>query len=290
VCEQLQRIASPSLHTKCVVAERGSSSVWRIDVFESDAWNVNGAGPFVRAPNRNSIRACLDQFPDDGDQAVVQRDNGYVFELRFDDGTMSWIRDALTQSHADERRDHEAAIARLRAEYDRLQNRVHAAYVDKLDGRIDAAFFDRVSEEWRREQEQYLRDIEQHQGADQSYLDEGVQLLELARNAQRLFAKQEAKEKRRLLGFLVSNFLLSARFFFRKVPVCSRRARSWVMVRRSACAADDRADSGVRRHKKGSRGQSRGACVRDRRRRGIFETDRSTRLIGLGGRDGGTTP
>ncbi len=38
-----------------------------------------------------------------------------------------------------------------------------------------------------------------------SYLDEGVQLLALARNAQRLFVRQEAKEKRRLLGFPVSN-------------------------------------------------------------------------------------
>ena len=36
-------------------------------------------------------------------------------------------------------------------------------------------------------------------------MDEGVQLLELARNAQRLFAKQEPREKRRLLNFLVSN-------------------------------------------------------------------------------------
>ena len=34
---------------------------------------------------------------------------------------------------------------------------------------------------------------------------EGVQLLELARNARRLFEKQEAPEKRRLLDFLVSN-------------------------------------------------------------------------------------
>ncbi len=125
--------------------------------------------------------------------------------LRFDDETMSWIRDALTQSHADELRDHEAAIERLPAEYDRLQNRGHAAYIDKLDGGIDAAFFDRISDEWRREQEQCLRDIEHHQGANQSYLDEGVQFLELARNAQRLFAKQEAKKKRRLLGFLGSN-------------------------------------------------------------------------------------
>ena len=93
----------------------------------------------------------------------------------------------------------------MRAEYDRLQNRIHAAYVDKLDGRIDAALFDQLSAEWRRNQERSLRDIELHQNADQSYLEEGVELVELARNAQRLFEKQEAKEKRRLLGFLVSN-------------------------------------------------------------------------------------
>lgn len=36
-------------------------------------------------------------------------------------------------------------------------------------------------------------------------MEEGIQLLELARNAQRLFAKQEPREKRRLLSSLVSN-------------------------------------------------------------------------------------
>jgi len=36
-------------------------------------------------------------------------------------------------------------------------------------------------------------------------MGEGVQLLELARNAQRLFAKQEPREKRRLLNVLLSN-------------------------------------------------------------------------------------
>ena len=36
-------------------------------------------------------------------------------------------------------------------------------------------------------------------------MDEGVQLLELAQNAQRLFAKQEPREKRRLLSFVLSN-------------------------------------------------------------------------------------
>ena len=36
-------------------------------------------------------------------------------------------------------------------------------------------------------------------------MEEGIQLLELARNAQRLFAKQEPRENRRLLGVLASN-------------------------------------------------------------------------------------
>ena len=44
-----------------------------------------------------------------------------------------------------------------------------------------------------------------HQGANKSYMDGGVRLLELARSAQRLFKRQEPREKRRLLNFLVSN-------------------------------------------------------------------------------------
>jgi site-specific DNA recombinase len=106
---------------------------------------------------------------------------------------------------ADEVREHEAAIARHRAGYDRLQSRIHGMYVDKLDGHVDAAFFDHMSTLWRAEQQECLRAIERHQSADQSYLDEGTRILELARNARRLFEKREAREKRRLLDFVVSN-------------------------------------------------------------------------------------
>ncbi len=115
------------------------------------------------------------------------------------------MRDALRASHADEKNEHEAAVGRLRAEYDRLQGRIHAMYVDKLDGKIDGAFFERMSAEWRVEQDRCLREIERHHLAEQSYLEEGVRLLELARNARRLFEKQEPREKRRLLNFVVSN-------------------------------------------------------------------------------------
>ncbi len=78
-------------------------------------------------------------------------------------------------------------------------------YVDKLDGLVDTAFYEKMSNQWREEQNRCQREIDRHQNADKSYKDEGVALLDLARNAQRLFAMQEPREKRRLLNFLLSN-------------------------------------------------------------------------------------
>ena len=139
------------------------------------------------------------------EEVLEEKFGALLGRLVFDDEVLDWVRDALHDSHADERREHEEAIKRLQAEYDRLQNRIHAAYVDKLDGTIDSAFFEKISGEWRIEQDRCMRDIERHQGADQSYLEDGVRLIELAQNAQRLFEMQDSREKRRLLNFLVSN-------------------------------------------------------------------------------------
>ena len=121
--------------------------------------------------------------------------------------TRSWtgFSRALRESHVDEKKHHEEVIRRLQTEYNRLQNRIDEMYVDKLDGRIDAAFFDRKSAEWRSEQDRCMSAIEEHQSANQSYLEEGIQILELARDAYRLFQKQEPREKRRLLDFVLSN-------------------------------------------------------------------------------------
>ena len=106
---------------------------------------------------------------------------------------------ALKESHTDEKQCHEEAVTRLQGQYNQLQNRIDMAYEDKLDGRIDVAYFDRKSHEWRAEQDRLLKAIQQHQDANQTYLEEGVTLLELAHRAHELFAKQEPREKRRLL-------------------------------------------------------------------------------------------
>jgi site-specific DNA recombinase len=139
------------------------------------------------------------------EEALEKQFTELLGQLKFDDEVLEWVRDALHASHADERREHEETIKRHQAEYKRLRDRIHAMYVDKLDGLIDTAFFDKMSNQWREEQNRCQQEIERHQNADKSYLDEGVQLMELARNAQRLFAKQEPREKRRLLNFVLSN-------------------------------------------------------------------------------------
>jgi site-specific DNA recombinase len=120
--------------------------------------------------------------------------------LAFGDEVLSWVTKALRDSHADEQKDHEAAITRLQAEHDRLQQRLHAMYVDKLDGRIDRSFYAQMSEQWQLEQDKLKQEIIRHQAADRSYLNEGVRLIELAHGAQHLFVKQEPREQRRLLN------------------------------------------------------------------------------------------
>ena len=125
--------------------------------------------------------------------------------LHFDEEILGWVKEALRESHGEEKEFHREAIERLQAEYNRLQRRIETAYEDKLDGRITTEFYDQKVGEWRTEQARIREATADHEAANQSYLDEGVALLELASRAADLFEKQPASEKRRLLDFVLSN-------------------------------------------------------------------------------------
>src|SRR4029077_20837790 len=127
------------------------------------------------------------------EEVLEQKFTELLGQLRFDDEVLEWVRESLHASHADERREHEEAIRRLQSEHKRLGDRINAMYLDKLDGRVDSAFFDKMSAQWREEQTRCLREIARHESAEQSYIDEGIQILELARNAQKLFERQQPR-------------------------------------------------------------------------------------------------
>src|SRR5262249_49379732 len=125
--------------------------------------------------------------------------------IQLDDEVFAWIVTALKESHQDTKRYHDERVAAFQKQYQKLQDRLDTMYIDKLDGGITQDQFDRMSETFRRDQANLLRQIEQHQHANQSYLDEGVHLLELAQKAVMLYEKQDMREKRRLLDFVCSN-------------------------------------------------------------------------------------
>lgn len=139
------------------------------------------------------------------EEVLEEQFGQHLARLRIDQEVFDWIVRALRESCSDEKREHSDAIARLQVEWDRLQKRIDAMYVDKLDGRIEEGFYKRMRAQWRDEQERCERDMERHRGADDSYMDQGIQILSLGQNAHRLFAAQPAKEKRSLLNFLLSN-------------------------------------------------------------------------------------
>jgi DNA invertase Pin-like site-specific DNA recombinase len=120
-------------------------------------------------------------------------------------GVLQLAREALKEIHTDESAFHKEAIMHLQSEYTRLQARLDAMYDDKLDCKISAEFFDRKATEWQKEQTRLLCCMEDHQNANKTYLDEGVNLLELVSNAHKLFELQLPHEKRRLLRFVLSN-------------------------------------------------------------------------------------
>lgn len=70
---------------------------------------------------------------------------------------------------------------------------------------IDEAFFRRKADECRAEQGKLSDEMERHRQANQSYIEDGSRLLDLANKAAELFERQPAPEKRKLLRFVLSS-------------------------------------------------------------------------------------
>ena len=84
-------------------------------------------------------------------EEVLEMDFARLLEgISFSEEVLDWVTQALRDSHKDEKKFHDEAIAKLRRERRRIQDRIDAMYMDKLDGRIDNDFFDRKAAEFRR--------------------------------------------------------------------------------------------------------------------------------------------
>jgi site-specific DNA recombinase len=152
----------------------------------------------ARTPLRTVV--ALRERWHDSSITAGQRFSQLLGRLTLDQEVLTWVRDALRASHAEEKREHEAAIGRLRAEYGRLQSRMHAMYVDKLDGNVDGAFSIACPPNGAPSGIVACAKSSGIRRPIGPTLEEGVRLLELARNAQRLFEKQNPRWEKLRFG------------------------------------------------------------------------------------------
>lgn len=125
--------------------------------------------------------------------------------LRMDDRVFDLISRVVRESHADRGRERLETITRLRVESDRLQERLERLYVDLLDGRITGDVHDRMAATWREERARCQRQVDLLNNAEDAFVDDGIALLDLARNAHQTFSKQSPGAKNTALNLLVSN-------------------------------------------------------------------------------------
>ena len=115
------------------------------------------------------------------------------------------VAQALRESQADKEQFHRASVMRLQQRQLAIQGRLDRAYDDRLEGKISDELWQRRSREWEAELTDVTREMERHNHASHDYVVTGLSILELAKDAPSLFARQTASEQARLLKKLVSN-------------------------------------------------------------------------------------
>lgn len=126
-------------------------------------------------------------------------------ELWVEAAVLQVLRKALRESHAMVMEARDREVVRIEGELKKLQARMDKAYDDRLDGHLPEDQYLRRFAGWREEQDLLHRELRSHANADASTMEAGVALLELATTAVRLWEKQDATARRKILAFLSQN-------------------------------------------------------------------------------------
>jgi len=81
----------------------------------------------------------------------------------------------------------------------------HNKAIEKLDGEVDEAFYIKHMKEWCKDQKRLQRQIEAHQEADENYIEQGIRLIEIARNAYQYFQRKDQPIRAELVRFIFPN-------------------------------------------------------------------------------------
>lgn len=116
-----------------------------------------------------------------------------------------WLGRALKENSEVIASEHARVLDRLRRDQDDIRERMKQVYIDHVDGKIDGDLFNRITEDFRDDQRSLARELDRLATAHEAYIDDGIALLGIAKDARRMFAEASFASKRNILSHLLSN-------------------------------------------------------------------------------------
>ena len=155
--------------------------------YRCSRYKGNCKEPYVRQ------EALLDQFVD------------IVAQVSMNPTMFKWLGQALKENTDLVASEHARVLDRLRRDQDDIRERMKQLYLDHIDGKIDDDIFTRVTEDFRQDKKNLEREFERLSTADDAYIDDGIALLGIAKDARRMFAEADFAGKRNILNHILSN-------------------------------------------------------------------------------------
>ena len=126
-------------------------------------------------------------------------------QIKIPSEVVDWTREALLQTQQSERDYYSKQLAILEGHYRTNQNKINKAYEDKLEDRIDHEFWVVQNDRLRVEQVKIESQIASMREKNMTFINQGLQLMELAKQAHVLFPHMTPEEKRELVNMVLSN-------------------------------------------------------------------------------------
>ena len=118
------------------------------------------------------------------------------------------VSEALRAAHDDKKQLRETTMLTLDTEIEKYQRRIEKVYEDYLDEKIPEALYQKKFEEYRKAQKSLQNKRQNIEQIEDDYYATVNHLLDLSKNATKLFLKANNEQKRSLINLVLSNLQL----------------------------------------------------------------------------------
>jgi len=153
-------------------------------------------GKYIYYHCSNGKGKCNDRYI--REEIIAEQFSEAVKKISIQEKQLDWIIPILKESHQEEVEFHSKRMSDLKAKHTNLEKKIEMIYEDKLDGKIPEELWFRKHEQYKEEIKLIEKYIEQHTNANLDYIESGIQLLNLTKNAYRLYSLQNDLEKCRI--------------------------------------------------------------------------------------------